>query len=511
MKKQTLFKVTAIALAVGFSGLASATSATGVTSVPYAQELFQGTTPTSAIVGPTINIISGTALPSGSVVTAMIELTGGSFGVTIVSAAAAADKLSSTAQANPIVAMGSSIAGVTAVAAGVTAQTATASNANVLVVQFTTTTAVGVGGTLATLTTPSLNAPGLASTSATVTANVSVFLGAVAAPVGTAVPTTGLVEPASGAATVATSVVGVTLTSAANSAASTKIDLTASPVGSKFSVGTASTSETASTTLVKLGTLTITDGLTGKLRSNAGLYTQAGKLTTTTTTVATVTAPAGFFAALGTTGVITTRVANATACNGAAVGTSATFASAAAAAAATTVSTPAAAHTATTTGVSWDVCMSVNGTTPIIVGTPTLTAVLGGATNTIDSVDSLASTSMFALSQNGQSRSVRLYVPSTKTGFAQSIRVVNTGAIAAPVTITMTGEDGVQIGVPYTTTSFNVGESRRITQAQLETGVGVVPIATARPRLTVTAPTNAMDVQSLMFMNNVYTNMSGVD
>jgi len=511
-KSNSILSAAVLGALLVMTGAANAATAVSTASIKYAAEQFAGTTPSAAVVAPTMNIVSSTALPSGSVVTVMVELTGGIFGAAPTGgvnnvAAAGAVTTSALGAVTPTVTIGSTITGTTTAAAGVGATvTATTNNANVVVLTMTTTNAIGIGGTIATITTPTISAAGLASTAATVTANATILVGSIAAPVGAAVPTSGTLEAASGATTIATSAKGITLTAAANTSAA-KIDLTATVPSTKFTVGAASATETASATLYKLGTLTVTDG-TAKVVDGTTAYVTGAK-----TTIATVTAPAGFFAALGTTGVITVRATNATACAGAVVGaaTSATFATAALASAATSISTPAANFTgAVAPGTAVDVCMSVNGTTAIAAGTPSLTATLGAAAAQ-DSADTLAATNLETLALNGAQTDVRSYIPAAATGYASYIRVINTGSVAAPVSGQFVGIDGAVTTAGTIISSLPAGGAQTLTAAQIEAVLGApAGGATVRPRLRVTGPTNGLQVQSFMSSPaGVFTDMTG--
>lgn len=506
MKKSNVILQAAVAGALlAMFGSANAATAVSTTSVKYAAEQFAGTTPYAAVVAPTVSVISATAIPAGSIITVVVELTGGVFAVTQAgdtTANTAANKVDATTAmplAAPTCTMGSTTAGVTVAAAGVVAPTTTASNANVVSCQFTTVNAVGIGGTVIRIATPHINAAGLASTANTVTATGTILVGTVAAPVGAAVATTGTLEAASAPTTVATSAQGITLAAAAGTAG--QIDLTATPVASAFTGA-------VSATVVDLGTVTATDGTAKLVTAGNAAYNIAAKATKTMTT--TIAAPAGFFGALKTTGTIHLETVS---CGGGVVlATSSVFSTAAAAAAAASVSTPA---TQPVTATAYHVCMTIpaSGSTSValIEGTPTVSAVLGAAAAQ-DSAETLAATNLWPLAYNGTTKTVRNYVPSTVVGYPMTVRVANTGSVAAAITVTMKGESGATIGVPYTTASLAAGATTRILQAAIETGVGVVPAATERPRLIITAPTNGLDVQT--FINTPgsgYTNLSGTE
>lgn len=494
MKKNNVILQAAIASALfTMMGSAYAASSISATSIAYAKEQFAGTTPYAAAVGPTMSVLSATSIPAGSIITVQVELTGGVFAAdqvgdtTANTAANIVDATTAMPLAAPTCTMGSTIAGVTAAATGVVAQTATAANANVVSCSFTTVNAVGIGGTVLRIATPSINAAGLASTSATVTATASILVGSVAAPVGTAVSTTGTLEAASPAKTIATSAQGVTLAAAAGTAG--QIDLTASPVASAFTGA-------VSATIVNLGTITATNGSTKKVSDGTTAYTIASQNKMLT---ATVTAPAGFFAALKTTGTIHLDTGANCATATLAGATSATFATNAAAAAATSVSVTSTANPASAT--AYNVCMTIpaSGTTSValIEGTPTVTATLGAAAAQ-DSTETLASTNLWALAYNGQTVTVRNYVPLAATGYYTFVRVINTGAVSAPVSVALKDDTTGVTGTSGVLATLAAGAARNFTPTEIEAVTGAVA-STARPRLVITAPTNALDVQTFLF------------
>lgn len=505
MKKSNVLLQAAIAGALmAMVGSAYAQTSTSVTSVAYATEQFLGTTPSAAVLAPSINVITGTAIPAGSVITAMVQLTGGIWAGSIsgvIAGATQADAVvTNTAGGVGAVSFGATGTGVTTAASGVGATaSATANNANVLRITHTTASAVGIGATLFVINTPTISAAGLATTAGTVTATSSIFTGTIAAPLGAAVPTTGLLEVASAAGTVATAVVGTTQAVAANTSTA-KIDLTAATAATKFSTVTASATETASTTVYKLGTFTVTDGSGKLVTAGNGAYTSAAR-----TTVATMTGTAGFFAPLGTTGTITLHAPTGAACGAAASATSATFTTAALAAAATTLSAPA---IQTTTGTAYDVCMTVNGTTVIAAGTPSLGLATGVAVAQ-NSVSTFAATALETLALNGASYDVRNYVPLAATGYTTFVRVINTGSVSAAVSAALVNETTGVVGTAGVLGTLAAGAAVNYTSTQVEAAAGTVA-ATARPRIRITAPTNGMNVQTFLASpNGNITDMTG--
>lgn len=301
--------------------------------------------------------------------------------------------------------------------------------------------------------------------------------------------------------TVATSTKAIAGAVSALSGYTAQIDLTASPTASLYTIGVTPVTTTAG---VALGSVTFTTTAGRKNAATTADYTLELD-SASTASAATITVTPGTGEAFPIGAVLRADITANTCLDANAVGALA----AVTATDATTAKTITVPNTSVTSGTEIFVCM----TEPSAGNTAApITATLSAATVPPTAADQTvtASGTGYALGYNGQTRNVQLYVPASKTGFAQNIRVVNTGAVAAPVSVAMYGEDGTLHG-SYTTASLAAGESTRITQGVLEAGVGYAPAATERPRLVVTSPTNALDVQSLMFSAGVFTNMSGTD
>ena len=113
----------------------------------------------------------------------------------------------------------------------------------------------------------------------------------------------------------------------------------------------------------------------------------------------------------------------------------------------------------------------------------------------------------YALTSNGQTRDVRSYIPAATTGYTSFVRIINTGAVAAPVTGVFVNADGTTSGSGVIVSSLAAGGSVTLTSTQVETGIGFAPVATARPRLRLTAPTSGLEAQSF-FLTNANGNFS---
>lgn len=524
--KQSKFVKTAIAAAaLGFVAFGAQAGTISVTPAKYAVEIFGGSAPETAIRLPSVSLVTATAIPAGSTVTVAVQLTGARFAVTptpAISGVVANTVVSpavDTTLGNITLTLGTTRTTATTVdASAAAAASDTASNADVIYVKLVTETAIGIGGTLLTLNPTSVTAAGLATVGSTVAVTASTIVGpgpsvtAGAGGVVGAVPTTGLLEAASNVATAGTSVQGITLTATTGSS-SQKVNVSATKPSTVFtSTGGATASDTGSTSLIQLGTYgqVETSGAVGPL---GAAYTVAGK--GTNTSVLTVTAPAGYFAALEDTGVITVRAANASSCAGGVLATSTAFADAAAAAAATSIALPATAYGATVGGSTpapLHICMSVKGNKVIQTGAAQITAKLGGnASVAQDSAETLASTGLLALSNNGATADVASYFPAALStyGYSTFLRVVNKGAVSAPVSVALIDPVTGVAGTSAVIGTIPAGAATTFTGAQVEAVIGAQGI-TVRPRLRLTAPTGSLQVQSfLQSPDGTVTEVSG--
>jgi len=501
IKSSNFVKTAIAAAALGFVAMgAQAVTLSG--SAKYAVELFGGTAPQTAITLPNLQITAATAIPAGSTVTVMVQFVGGR---PATQPAGTSGAVTAGGTITPTV--GTTFAGATGAAMGVTTPTTAASNADIWVYKIVTDTSIGIGGNLLTVTAPTITAAGLATVGSTVTANVSLFVGGVTAPVGAAVPTTGLLEASSGATTVATSTQGVTLTGTAGST-SQQINTSAATPNTVFTTsGTPSTTDTGVATKIQLGTYGQVNG-TGNNAGGAVPYTVA-QVTAGGNTSAVITAPAGYFAAMGTAGSISLNTpgsagaGNNISCAYAPTAATFAFASKSAAAAATKVTLATTALAATTGGATpfpYHVCETIDGTIPLQTGAASLTATLGQtASQAQDSTDSLAATTLATLANSGASTYVKSYFPNALSsyGYASFVRVVNTGAVSAPVSVAVVDPITGLAGTSGVLGTVNAGGATTFTAAQVEGVIGT-QVITARPRLLVTGPTGSLQVQSFL-------------
>ena len=493
MNKRNLVSRTAVAVALVslFAGVtANAAVAVSATAPKYAVEVFKGTAPGTSILSPTANVVSGVAIPTGSSVTVLLQLSNGATWDTTVLAASAFSNAAGGTFAITYVNSGG--ATLTASSPGV------ASNADVALLSITSSTAttLGIGGQLvSSLSTNKIHTAALA-TVGTTNVTGTTYTGAL-----TALPAAGTtpLDAASVATGLVSSIVGLTLSGSATAAGTQKVDLTATPVATQF-ISTAG----ARSNVVTLGavTATINSGSVA-LNSAAAAYAITGK-----NIAVTLTGSAGVFTAMNSTKRAWLETGACTAGAGFALpGTSTGFATAAAAAAATTLTL-----TGTTTpasGSAYNVCLEVDGATAISTGTFSATATLGAAAAQ-DQAQALAATSLMTLAFNGSQRDVRSYIPAGTVGYTSFVRAVNTGTVTAAVTGQWLYENGTSSTPATLISSLVGGGASTLSSTQVEALLGApTVIGSNRPRLRLTAPTNGMDVQSF-FLTNANGNFSDV-
>lgn len=222
---------------------------------------------------------------------------------------------------------------------------------------------------------------------------------------------------------------------------------------------------------------------------------------------AVVTAPNGFFSVIGTTGSVFLSTSQACASSAA------------------TAAVAANGSTATFTGVAplatnvpYYVCVqAATSHTPLwVAGTPSITATLNSTTAAAATAISLPATSLYPLTSNGGTVIVREYVPASAaaTGYQSFIRVINTGAVASPISFAFIDDAAGGSAAASGTTSVSVpaGGAITMTSAQIEAlpGIAKPSSANARPRVQVSASTT-ITVQSYLYNQaaNVFTEVSG--
>lgn len=189
--------------------------------------------------------------------------------------------------------------------------------------------------------------------------------------------------------------------------------------------------------------------------------------------------------------------------------------------AATAVAIPATgANAVPGTDVQQYVCMTVPVVAPfatIAPVAPTLAVALKKTVAT-DAANNIVATAVYPLVYNGSQVDVRNYVPAAAVGYATTVRVINTGAVSAPISVALiddatgvvsvAGVVGMTIkGVAVTT--LPAGAQVNLTQAQIEAVTGPIAV-TSRPRIRITAPTTGLQVQSFLSQpTNTIVDMTG--
>lgn len=281
-------------------------------------------------------------------------------------------------------------------------------------------------------------------------------------------------------------------------AETTRIDLTSSNgAGTRFTTP----ANAGSTTLVNLGAITFTDATGTQNDTAVGTeYTIAG---TTGATPLSGTVTGSFKASSAmylTTGAVSCAAGTKVAAgpDGVANGTSTVF----------TFS----GVTRPTTAVPYFVCYDVSGgsSTGQIPVTQPVAAFTLAKTRATD-VSNTANGNLLNLQQNGATVTMRSYLPAALTGYFVVARLINTGTIAAQISVQLVNEDGttgtsLPIGTPVAP-----GGVARFNQSAIEAVIGTLP-STARPRLRFSAPTNGLELQTIFNNSNgAYNNISGTE
>jgi len=271
-----------------------------------------------------------------------------------------------------------------------------------------------------------------------------------------------------------------------------QIDLTAVPVGTKFTTETVDKTNTFGNLLsVNLGSVNFSNvsGLQADAAGND--YTVAGKASGVTVVVT------GDFSAIGTGG----SIALSTALDGTAAPIAGTLS--ADKKTATFKNAPLSLQgTAPNQNVNYYVFYNTDGKAAIPVQTPAATASLLKTAAT-DLTDDIAKTDLYALVQNGAQVDLPSFVPASATGYFNTVRVVNTGTITAPVFVSKVAADGT-IGTASAlkangaAVTLKGGGATTVSPADIDASLGTAIPASERPRLRFTASTNGLYVQSLL-------------
>jgi hypothetical protein len=497
MKKRNVFVQTAVAsalLALSVSALAGSLTATKRT---VANEAFGSAfTATTKVFVPDVayvfNTPAGIVVNDGGSIDVVFTMTGGQW--------------SSSAALGAGNAVASAMGGVFAVTAPV-ASTVTNTNDTLKVTLTNSTGAnitIGIGGTL-TLT--SL-AGGVRFQAIGVTQDTPVTVSA------TVLNGTNVLESASDV-TVVENAAAIASTFTA-STETKQIDLTAAPAGSALTAGVAGTG------LVQLGKIkfTATTGTKVDLDVSAGLVESTiapGAPAFGTGLTVTVVPATGSFTAKQ--GIVLATAAN---CSGALTGGATTQTLAPLATAVTgsttsivdTVVSASAANLATDLVAGLYLCSDYSGKTAssvISLFKPTVTASYTKA-STAYTGSTLAASTGYDLTNNGQIVDVLNYIPAAVTGYIQTVRLINTGTVDAQASVAVINEATGVVGTAAPIGAvIPAGGSLRLSQAAIEAVIGT-QAATVRPRLRFSAATNSLKVQSLFNnANGAYTNLSGIE
>jgi len=494
MKKSNVILQAAIASAllvmVGSANAGTLTAA----NTTFAIENFGATAPATTSITPgavTYSMSTGTTVNPTSTIYFVIRLANAKFAAAPANTTFTFGGLTPTAGA--------------AVGAGVGYTGTLSTDKTTLQVAITTGSAsitLGLGAftyTPAVGNIDSVNALATAGTSANATVAVTTTAAANAGALDSANALATTLDAPAPTTAIATSAVALTATVSALPTYTNKIDLTVTPVSSDYSLRVVGTNDG-----MALGSVTFSEvtGVQNKLAGGADYTLELGSAGTAATATITATPGAGQAFPVGAT--LWTDVTS----DGCIIGNKLHETAAVTAATSTTVKSFTMIAAEVTTATPIFVCMSKPSATNTAAP---VTATLVGTTVPAVAADLATSVTGtgYAVDYNGSTATVRNYVPAANVGFTEVVRVANTGSVAAPITVTMTSESGATIGVPYTTASLAAGATTRLTQAVIEAGVGGTLLSTDRPRLTITAPTNGMEVQTLMFSNGVYTNLSG--
>jgi hypothetical protein len=369
-------------------------------------------------------------------------------------------------------------------------------------VTFTNAATIGVGTNIvyapaALIVSGVKTTLGVAGGSVSMTASLSAVPAAVVAPSATTAPNSVTAQPtdieASGTAVIAKSAAAVTATVSALPGYTGRIDLTASPAASNYSL-----SATPGTAVVaKLGSATFTNATTAANQYDgttpATVATAAaGGATPVQITVTPGTGqsfPIGSVISLSTTAdQCVTRV-----------GALAAFTSTTASAAAV-LTLP---NANTTSGTAIEVCLTApsTGNTASAI-TPTISAALAHLQVAATYGSSSASGTGFALALNGSTVDVQTYWPGALTAynFNGYLRVTNTGTLSAAVT----GQNYTTLGVlntaqpAATIVTLAPGESKILSTKAIDAIIGANPSGIDAGRVRIAAPTNGLRVVSML-------------
>lgn len=334
---------------------------------------------------------------------------------------------------------------------------------------------------------------GLATAASTITATVAVTTASTsAAGMDSSNTMVTTVDSPTPTATMATSANAITGVVSSLPTYTNKIDLTATPVASDYSLRAVGVNDG-----MALGSVTFTTSTGKKNLGGAVDYTLESDSGTATST-ATITVTPGSGQAFPVGSVVSYDVVSSGCIAGNQQGALAAITTATASTAKTLTVTAA----NVTTAIPIYVCMTKpsasNTAAPITVTISGSTVPGTGVTNAAVT----ASGSGYAVVYNGSQIDIRNYVPVAVTGYTNYLRVINTGSISAAVTAAVIDEVTGVVGTAGTLiTTLAAGAAKTLSPTEVEAAIGTQP-ASARPRIRITAPTNGMNVQNFLFTPN---------
>ncbi len=515
MEKRNLILSTAIALAFGAS-VANAGTLTAAVSggTKFAVENFGSTSSSTTAITPgaityTVGTSGGIVVNSAGKLYYTLRLAGGTFatapGVTDFSGTVVTLLTATTGVGTPVL----------------------SGDATTIMVPLTNLTAstinVGVGGTI--VYTPAANAITGVNGTLNVVAGAVTGTGAMSALGTTSAPNTGTSQAAdidapagSGAVAVGVQAITSAVSNLSSFSYNGKIDLTVSPAASAYVSGsftgnvtftgtTVTSNPAVATGNVLLGSVTLTNASGGTVATTLGggttYFTVAAAATSTNVKIdvtpgAGQAFPIGSQLSMSTVDLCTSKVGTLTAFNTTTAGSKATL----------TVPT-----TNITSGTPIFICLSSPSTTNVAAPiTPTITVTASNTVIATTTAPNTATGTGYALGYNGSQIDVINYVPAAVgAGWQQYLRVVNTGSVTAAVSASVVDETSGVAGASAIITklaSMAPGAAVTITSQDVEAAVGTL-LATTRPRIRITAPTNSLQVQNMLFTpNGGFTNNS---
>jgi hypothetical protein len=278
-------------------------------------------------------------------------------------------------------------------------------------------------------------------------------------------------------------------------AEASKVNVAANPVGHTFTLDAADATPANANTIV-LGAFQLVENAGTYLDSNGVAKVNLAALTTNKWTLAvtgpfTANANAGVVFASGTANCAVALAGAFTITAGTATGTLDGIALGLPAV------SPQTAYVCYTPNAGLGVGKTLQIPTGQFTGTGTTAAATVVTPNAMVG-ESVSTTNLYNLASNGAQVDVRVMTTSGTTGWNTVLRIINTGAVAAPVTAQYLPADGsAGPAAAVIVTSLAAGATAMLSAAQIETALGVTLPSTGNPpRIRVSAPTDSLRVQA---------------